>query len=294
MDHFISMLQLFAEDGSAATTGVTDADAGHQQLLALGVPADKLRKNRAYAVSAPAETQAQDAAAQKDTAPAMSWEEICQHPEYQEKMQKMVQSRVKNVQQAQQDLSTLLPALQVMANTYGLDPERLDYAALAQAIRADDRLYHQQGQRLGVSGELARRLDRMEQTQREQSLKTHFEKLRQQSEHLKAQVPDFDLAREMENPSFLRLTAPNVGLSVEDAYFALHRRQLQDQTALQISNAIRSGAMRPEENGMASHGPAVTSFDYRNASREQRAALKQAIRAAGARGEKIYPGGWNG
>jgi hypothetical protein len=34
----------------------------------------------------------------------------------------------------------------------------------------------------------------------------------------------------------------------------------------------------------------VSTFDYRNASREQREALKQRIRQAAARGEKLYPG----
>lgn len=297
----INWLQLFAEDGSAAEAGVTDADAGHQQLLALGVPESKLRKDRAYKVSAPVEeTPVQDAAAQKEeTGQRLTWDQVCADPEYSEKMQKMVQGRLKNVKQAQENLNTLTPALQVMASAYGLDPEHLDYPALARAIRADDRLYQQQGQRLGVSGELARRLDRMEQLQRQQhrslqenALKEHFQSMQRQAETLKQQLPEFDLGKAMEDPTFLRLTAPNVGLSVEDAYYALNRRQLQQQTARQISNAIRSGTMRPEENGISGHSPAVTSFDYRHASREQRTALKQAIRAAGARGEKLYPGQW--
>jgi len=110
---------------------------------------------------------------------------------------------------------------------------------------------------------------------------------------MKEQYPGFDLQRELQNPAFVRLTAPGVGVSVEEAYCAIHSRQLREAAAAasvqQISNAIRAGAMRPEENGTVT-APAVTAFDYKNASAQQREALRRAIRAAGARGEKIYPG----
>ena len=123
-------------------------------------------------------------------------------------------------------------------------------------------------------------------------MREHYHRLLAQGEALRQRMPDFDVGKALADPAFLRLTAPGVGLSVEDAWYALHRKELQQQTALQISNGIRSGSIRPGENGMAAQGAAVTTFDYRNASREQREALKKAIRAAGARGEHIYPGDW--
>ena len=52
-------LQLFAGEGAGdgggegAATGENNADAGHQRLLELGVPADKIRKNRAYKLNTP-------------------------------------------------------------------------------------------------------------------------------------------------------------------------------------------------------------------------------------------------
>lgn len=299
MKEKIQLLQLFAEDGSAAETGVAGADAGHERLLELGVPADKLKNERAYQIPEPRkESDVQDAAAQdSEVSHRMSWDEVCADPEYREKMQQMVRQRVKHVKHAQDALETLQPALQMIARNYGLDGETLDYAALSNAIRGDDRLYEDQAKQLGVTPALARRLDRMEAIQQSQhnslrnaALKDHYQDLLRQGQTLQQQLPGFDIRKELTDPAFLRLTAPNVGLSVEDAYYALHRQELQQQTALQISNAIRSGSMRPEENGMGAHGPAVTTFDYRNASREQREALKQAIRAAGARGEKLYPG----
>lgn len=123
---------------------------------------------------------------------------------------------------------------------------------------------------------------------------SHIRELERQAEALKTSFPELDLHRELRDPMFSRLTSPSVGLSVEDAYYAVHRRELQEaamQTATrQVTNAIASGGMRPQENGLSGQAPAVSSFDYRSASREQREALKRQIRQAAAEGKKLYPG----
>ena len=139
----------------------------------------------------------------------------------------------------------------------------------------------------------------MEQrTIQEQKIQQHFVKLEQQSEAMKKVFPNFDLRTELKNPAFARMTAPGVGISVEDAYYAVHRNEIQtaamqvtaQKTAEKISNAIQSGSRRPNESGTSSQAPSVSTFDYRNASRDQREALKKRIREAAARGEKLYPG----
>ena len=128
----------------------------------------------------------------------------------------------------------------------------------------------------------------------EQQFQNHFQKLELQAEKMREIFPYFDLRRELQNPVFVRMTAPGVGLSVEDAYYAVHRRELQAAAVLaakrQVSNAIASGAMRPRENGLAGQAPAVSTFDYRSASKEQREDLKRRIRMAAAEGRKLYPG----
>lgn len=129
------------------------------------------------------------------------------------------------------------------------------------------------------------------------SFRRHIQGLEQQGEAMKALYPGFDLRQELSNPAFARMTAPDVGISVEDAYYALHRQQIQSaamqvtaqMTAQRLSDAVRSGSLRPREHG-ASQGASLTGFDYRSASSEQKAALKKRIREAGARGEKLYPG----
>jgi hypothetical protein len=61
-------------------------------------------------------------------------------------------------------------------------------------------------------------------------------------------------------------------------------------TAQNISNNIQARQRRPDENGISGQAPSATTFDYRNASREQREAFKKDLRAKLARGEKVYPG----
>lgn len=247
---FYPWLQLFAdaEGGGQGTTGENTAAAGQEDT----------------GTAEPAAT----------ASARMTWEQIKADPEYNQHLQELVQSRLKNAKDAQISLQKLNPALQKLAGKYGLDSQNLDYDALSQA----------------VCGEKTEQVD----------LPAHYRSLLQQEKRMQEQFPDFSLQKELENPAFVRLTAPHVGLSVEDAYYVLHRRQLQlstmaqtaQTTARQISSAIAAGARRPRENGTVSHTPGITGFDYRTADKQQRSDLKRQIRLAAARGEKLYPGGY--
>ena len=323
-------LQLFAGEGAGnggaegAATGANNADAGHQRLLELGVPAEKIRKNRAYKLNTPSpkpaeagQEQAQEtkqeqvAAAENPTeentgAPnRMSWDEIMADPEYNKQMQATIQARLRSAKGAEETLGKLAPALELLARQHNLDPANIDYDALAQKISNDESFYEQKALEMGVSVETARKIDQQERdtarqqreearTLEQQKFQQHIMKLEQQGEALKKVFPNFDLRTELQNPNFARMTSPNVGISVEDAYYAVHRNEIQtaamqvtaQKTAQKISNAIQSGSRRPDENGTSGQAPSVTTFDYRNASREQREALKKRIRS----GEKIYPG----
>lgn len=314
-----------------AVSGANDGLAAEdQRLLELGVPEEKLRKRAKRASvklpegavrtapKAPEQAQEQVATAEENptedktdtTTPArMSWEEIMADPEYNKQMQSVVQSRLKNAKAAEESLAKLAPALELLARRHGLDAENMDYEALAKAINDDDAFYEDKALEMGVTLETAKRIDQQERDharqQREearnleqQKLRNHFMKLEQQGEALKQVFPNFDLRKELQNPVFARMTSPNVGVSVEDAYHAVHRREIMQagmqvtaqQTAQKISNAIQAGSRRPDENGTSGQAASVTTFDYSKASKAQREALKQQIRAAAARGEKLYPG----
>ena len=328
-------LQLFAGEGEGggegAATGADGAvDAGQQRLLELGVPADKIRKraNR-QPVKLPEgavrtepkqkqEPKEQAAAAgnnpteetKADDKPArMSWEEIMADPEYNKQMQGVIQARLRSAKSAEETLAKLSPAFEVLARKYGLNAEDLDADALTKAINDDTSYYEDKAVELGVPVETAMKIDQNEReaarrqreearTIEQQKIAQHIDKLRAQGEAMKAAFPTFDLARELQNPAFARMTSPNVGISVEDAYYAIHRREIQSaamkataqKTAEQMANSIRAGQNRPVENGSSAQAPSITSFDYAKASKEQREALKRQIREAAAQGKKLYPG----
>ena len=325
-------LQLFAGEGAGdgggegAATGENAVDPGQQRLLELGVPADKIRKranrsaakvpggavNAAPKAQETQQTNEQVAAAENPTeenkteTPArMSWDEIMADPEYNKQMQAVVQSRLRSAKGAEDTLGKLTPALELLARKHGQDPANIDYEALAKAISDDESFYEDKALEMGVSVETAMKIDQQErdnarqqrqeaQTLEQQKFQQHIMKLEQQGEAMKKVFPNFDLRTELKNPAFARMTSPNVGISVEDAYYAVHRNEIQtaamqvtaQKTAQKISNAIQAGSRRPDENGTSGQAPSVTTFDYRSMSPEQRKALKDRIRS----GEKIYPG----
>ena len=336
-------LQLFAGEGGdgggeGANSGDTAAVAGQQseeqKLRELGVPQAALdkranrrskRTNTATAARSTAQPEAAQNAAEQtanatsttteepkateSTQTRMSWDEIMADPEYNKQMQSVVQSRLRSAKAAEENLSKITPALELLARQHNLDVANMDYEALANAISNDNQYYEDKALQMGVSIEEAKKADQEErdtarqqrieqQTLEQQKFQQHIAKLQQQGEALKAVFPHFDLRTELKNPAFARMTAPNVGISVEDAYYAIHRNEIQaaamqvtaQKTAQQISNSIQAGQRRPAENGTSGQAPSVTSFDYRNASREQREALRKRIYDAQARGEKLYPG----
>lgn len=321
-------LQLFAGEGAGdgggegAATGESNAAAGHQALLDLGVPADKIRKNRVYkpmgTASSPAKTadKAQQAPAQQDPAAdnpteektdgkRMTWDEIMADPEYNKQMQATVQGRLRTAKAAEEAMGKLAPALELLARRHGQDPAKMDYEALAKAISDDDSFYEDKALEMGVSVATAKQIDQQERetarqqrqeqmTLEQQRIQQHLSGLEQQAEELKKTFPGFDLRNELKNPTFARLTSPNSGLSLADAYFAIHRQEIMaasaqvaaQQTAIKTANAIRSGSLRPQENGSSGQAPSVSAFDPKAMSPAQRADLKRRIMA----GEKIYPG----
>ena len=326
-------LQLFAgegtggEGGEAATTGDNaTVDAG-QRLRELGVPEDKIRRRARYAAKAPetqakteeepkaAEENVQAAAAENPTeekteTPArMSWDEIMADPEYNKQMQAVVQSRLKSAKGAEESLAKLTPALELLARKYNLNPANMDYDALTKAISDDDSYYEDKALQMGTSVETAKKIDQQERdtarqkrqeaiTLEDQRIRNHFIGLENQAKEMQKIVPGFNLQTELKNPAFLRMTSPNVGISVRDAYYAVHHDEMQaaamqataKATAQNISNNIQARQRRPDENGISGQAPSATTFDYKNASREQREAFKKDLRARMARGEKVYPG----
>ena len=119
---------------------------------------------------------------------------------------------------------------------------------------------------------------------------SHLDSLLEQAQQLMAEQPDFELMAALEDERLLRLTAPHSGVSLSDAYYALHREEIGKRAAREslekLSRSILSGAARPRESlsGPAGYAPGPASM-----SKAERELLKKRIYAAGVMGEKIYP-----
>ena len=120
------------------------------------------------------------------------------------------------------------------------------------------------------------------------SLRAHFARLCAEADALHRADPDFDLDSALRDPAFVRLTAPDVGVPVADAWYALHRREYADalrrESLEQAAAAVVSGSLRPREGGRASGGE-LLGTDPRHMTAAQRAELRDRIK----RGERVYP-----
>lgn len=333
MDDLFKLLQIFADGGDGGASGAAPAGASEaaapasesmeSRLEALGVPKDKIRRRSkpTTKAAAPEEAPAAEQPVQQDDAAdnqeseesteahptKPSFDELMKDPDYNREMQKIVKDRLKTSKAAEDQLNKLIPALEVLSRHYNVDAKDLD--AIAQAVNDDDTMYADKANELGIPTEMAKRMDQLERsekrheeevarTEAENRLAEHLQGLRQQEAELKQTFPNFSLQAELENPVFRRMTAPGSGLSVADAYYAVHRTEIQaaaaqvtaQKVAEKLSNSIQSKAKRPTEAGTSAQAPTVSTFDYTKMSRQQREDLKRRIHEAAARGRKLYPG----
>lgn len=318
------------EGGAQAASGVNATAAAEQRLRELGVPADKAKKRASKFASVMPQANVSNESAtavDKDNAPQeegktdkpakLSFDDMLKsdadyNNAFNQRMQSAIQERLKGEraksQKANDALNVMTPAIEVMARKYGLDAKNMDYAALAKAIENDDAYYEEKAIEMGTSVDTAKRVDMMERAEErrkaaeqmsieQQRQREYFTSLNNQADELRKTFPNFNLQAELQNPAFARMVDPKVGIRVEDAYYAVHRAEIQtasmqiatQKTAEQMTNAIASGSKRPVESGTSSQAPSVTTFDYRNASREQREAFKKDLRERWARGEKVRP-----
>lgn len=327
-------LQFFAGEGTAAADGSSEGAApgveaaapGQEKTLAdLGVPlsmaakyGERMRREEPAKATPAAEAEketgetreaASPEAETKEAKPRQTLAELVKgDQELNRELQGMIQNRVKGFAQARDTLKELRPALALIARQYGLasDGEReLDLKALAKAVTEDDRFWEAKAEEYGVTPDLARKIEGYEELRQveeqrerdelqEQQFRAHVGKLVRQAEALKQTIPDFDLKRELSDEKFRRFTSPEIGMSVKDAYYALHYDELrQAESALiaqraerEIANKIAAGQARPREGGGRAPsvgGLARTSWTPADIERIKREAM-----AATARGEKYY------
>ena len=218
--------------------------------------------------------------------------------QYARDIQAAIKDRFKNQEDANEKLTAMQPMLEALMKQTGAE----SIEELQNMVLDDDSLYEEEAEAMGMPVEAYKNYKRLqeehdaaiarEQEEQEQMfLRQHFESLARQAEELKQIYPDFDLRKEMENETFRRLTAPNSGLRVQDAFYAIHHEQLEPQAMAygfqraqqQLSQTIQANRARPVEGAMKGGQPANVAVDPKSMTREERQKMIERAR----RGEKI-------
>ena len=223
------------------------------------------------------------------------WAEIKElyKEEYGQDVAARVQDRFKNQKDLQAQLDQQTPIVQFAMKQAGVD----SVEELAKMIADDDSLLEDEANERGMTVESLKAVKALEaenaqfKAQQEQAKnQAHIQSLVAQCEELKKVYPDIDFFTEMNNPQFRLWTSPAVGMSFEDAYHAIHHKELQTQavaygmnrTKQQLGQTIAAQQARPGEgamNGRSQAAAAEPRINPANMTRAERKKIKDYIRA---------------
>lgn len=214
-----------------------------------------------------------------------------------QRVQAAIQQRFRNNRNYEKQIAGYAPIMQALGAKYGKDPS--DVEGITKLLTDDDSLYAEEASKRGLpvgtyktmlklEAENKRLSQEKQLSEEERARQAHFQSLAQQAEELKKTFPDFDLMRELQtNERFLRMTAPGVGISVKDAYYAIHGEDIQrqsmqyaaQQATRNVANSVRAGASRPLENGVGNQQPARLGVDVAHMDKATREEYKRRIKA---------------
>lgn len=215
---------------------------------------------------------------------------------YGQDVQNAIRDRFKNQADLQGQLDSIQPMLDALMKKAGVE----SVEELSDLIMNDDSLYEEEAEEAGMTVErykqfkaLQEEHDRRAQEDAESQERAlwndHFQRMAEQAERMKQTFPDFDLQREMENETFRRLTHPSVGVSVEDAYYTIHRNELGPQIMAygmnrareQMGQTIQAQRARPAEGAMHSQQSvaADVKVDFSKLSRKERDEYRRLVHA---------------
>ena len=213
---------------------------------------------------------------------------------YAQDVQAAIKDRFKNQEDATGKLNAMQPMLDALMKKVGVD----NVEELQNIILDDDSLYEEEAEAAGMTvsayksfKKLQDEHDQMVAKEQEnmehQMFRDHISKLIQQGEQLKQVFPGFDFDTEMQNPQFRKLTSPEIGLSVEDAFHAIHHNELNPQlmqygmerARQQMGQTIQAQQARPAEGAMRNQGQkaADVRLDPNKLTRPERDALRKQI-----------------
>lgn len=286
-------LQIFAEGGAGATSGADASGTGTAaESVTNGTAAGQEQSGAAEG------TTAQTAGSEPETFESLIKGKF--KSEYDTAVQKAINDRFKNLRHDHNNLVALQPALEVLSEKYGLDPAKIDYAKLADAISNDNSFYEDEALQRGmgvdeykqyksVMRENARLRNEHAEAQRVRAEEENFRKIVEQVPEVKSKYPGFDLNVEMGNEDFFRLIHNRV--PVMTAYEVVHNNDIMNlaiQNATQqaqekIANSIKANGARPNESVVSSTGGNTVKVDISKLTRKDFKEYQRRVRA----GERI-------
>jgi hypothetical protein len=192
-------------------------------------------------------------------------------PSYDKRMGAAIKDRFKSADADKKQLASAQRFLDAASVRYGVDPADID--GLLAAMDDDSGYIEQQSMQSGMSVDAfkqhqsllrdSRELQRMRENQQAQ---TDLNGWMEEAAALKETYPNLNVLAEIGNPQTGNrfLGALRNGLTVEDAYFMVHRNELMGgvmqhtaQKAVEkVTNDIKARGMRPAENGAGGGAPA--------------------------------------
>lgn len=215
-----------------------------------------------------------------------------------QRIQGAIAQRFRNQQDWQGQVKSYAPIMQALSHKYGLDAA--DVNGISQKIQEE--AWAEEANEKGLPLDVVRSMHQVqeerdqyrsqaEEARQDRLLQQHFAQLQQQEAELRKSFPGFDLMAELQNnPRFGELTRPG-GMSVQEAFYALHGPEIQaqgmqyayQQAGRNIAASVQAGAARPLENGMQRAQPASFGLDVRSLTPQQRAEIRARIE----RGERV-------
>ena len=211
--------------------------------------------------------------------------------EYKKGIEEAVKRRFKN---NANEKKAMEPILRYVSETLGVDIDDIEGLAKASDAARNQR-YEDEAGRTGNDVEVIRKnadneynvrnyrqeLDRIKQAGEADAFNKRMEA---QESALKEIYPEFDFAKEVENPRFRNLI--KAGFEMQNAYESIHYKELVEKARAdalkeakeQVSASVASGANRPMEGG-ATNPSAQVITDPKNMTKAQRAELKRQVRS---------------
>lgn len=217
--------------------------------------------------------------------------------DYQRKVQATIADRLKGSKQREEKVA---PLIQALAEQYGKEADDLD--GIREAMENDSNRTERNMLDLGVDERTAKRLaeikannekrkQQAEAERREMMRQEHFKNLQSQAEQMKQLYPGFDLEHELKDTRYFDLTTPEKGLSLEEAYMAIHGKEIMasamqyavERSAQKVAASVQSNSRRPSEAGVSRAQPIEVKSDPTKFTKADRSEIRRRV----AMGETI-------